>query len=98
MALEVKQKLKFLVLNAVHAKKLKELHGRVQHLEQILKDIRGDTTESSESILKQAGADCLANIDGILQQMKALTKPQLALKEKDMELLAKIALIQKKEE
>ena len=98
MALEVKQKLKFLVLNAVHAKKLKELQGRVLHLEQILKDIRGGTSESTESTPRQAGADCLAKIDGVLEQMKALAKPQLALKEKDMELLGKIALIQKKEE
>ena len=33
MANEVKQRLKFLVLNAVHAKKLKEVHRRAEHLE-----------------------------------------------------------------
>jgi len=42
ISLEVKQKLKFLVLNSIHVKQVKALQDQAVELDKILKDIRGE--------------------------------------------------------
>ena len=89
IAIEAKLKVKFLVLNAVQVKKLKQIDGMVKEFEDVIKGVREENDKSKE------GNDIevwLSKFDKIVEKMKESVKPQLTLKETDMELIGKMAL------
>lgn len=89
IAIEAKLKVKFLVLNAVQVKKLKQIDGMVKEFEDVIKGVREENDKSKE------GNDIevwLSKFDKIVEKMKESVKPQLTLKDTDMELIGKMAL------
>ena len=88
VALESKQKLKFLLLNAIQVKKLKQI-------DELMKQAEGVITAHKEkcSLEKTELGEWVQQIDQIFNKMKQYSKPQLVLKDQDMELIGKMSIV-----
>lgn len=84
--------MRFLVLNAIHAKKLTQIQGKVDQLEQVVKEVK----DKSEEFKVQP--EVIEKIERVLADIKGLSKPQMVLSEKDKEFLGQLSLKQHKQE
>lgn len=71
IAVEAKQKVKFLVLNAVQVKKLKLLSGMIKEFEDAIKSVKEADKEKEGKDLQAQ----LTQMDKIVERMKESVKP-----------------------